>query len=257
MINILMAIYKANDVYFKECLTSIQNQTYDDFELVLVNDGGNEEKLKAYLKDFSFAWEIITNEENLGLTRSLNKGLKYCTAKYIARFDDDDVMEPERLKTQIEYLEAHEDCAAVLSNIEQIYSDGKCISVQTQDDNDKIIPFLRMRGNCLCHSTLFIRKEVMDGLNGYDSTMLYAQDYDLYLRLIEKYKLYKIPKPLVKFRVASNRTSMNKSIMSMLCAYYASLKSISKNKSITVFCSRTLRIIVGLYKIVLKGRTYG
>lgn len=249
-----MATYRPNLKYFKESLNSIAAQTYQNYRLILVNDGSDEEELQAILSQYSFSWTVITNSENIGLTKSLNKGLLYCNAEYIARFDDDDVMEPNRLETQVSYMETNQECAAVFSNIIRIDESGNYLQKYETDDNDKIISFLCMRGNCLCHSSLLIRKDILEQLSGYDPLMLYAQDYDLYLRLIEKHKIYKLPQPLVKFRVGSNRTSTKKSVMSLLCGYYASLKRISKNHNVFEFMSRTARTIVGMYKIVFLNK---
>lgn len=256
-INLLMATYKPDWEYFHNAMASIQAQTYTDYELILVNDGIDEVELKEQMKSYQFRYQIVINVENLGLTRSLNKGLEYCTAKYIARFDDDDIMEPNRLQVQFDYMEKHTECSAVFANIERIDSEGNHVCVQTEDDNAGIKRFLLMRGNCLCHSTLFIRKETMDNLGGYDGVMLYAQDYDLYLRLLEKHSFYKLPQPLVKFRQGSNRTSLNKSIMSMCCSYYASIKYVQKHHAFGLFVSRTFRFSVGLFKIVFRNKMFG
>jgi glycosyltransferase involved in cell wall biosynthesis len=248
-----MATYKPDWDNFHSAMKSIQAQTFTRFKVILVNDGTDDTELKKQMRVYPFEYQIITNVENLGLTRSLNKGLQYCTAKYIARFDDDDIMEPERLEKQFDYMESHCECAAVFTNIERIDSQGNHVSTQT-GDNTGIEHFLLMRGNCLCHSTLFIRKKVLMDLNGYDDSMLYAQDYDLYLRMLEKYTFYKLPQPLVKFRQNSIYTPLNKKIMSMCCSYYASMKYVQKHRAFGMFVSRTLRFSVGIFKIVFNNK---
>lgn len=251
-VSILIAIHNPKIEYLIQALNSISNQTYKNFEVVVVDDCTKNIDLKKILSKYSFKYVLYRNETNLGLTRSLNKGIKYCNGKYIARFDDDDILNEKRLEEQFLFLENNYDYVACFSNIE-IMENDKIICSETGDENSKLLKKLLYRGNCLCHSSLMIRKNILDKFK-YDENMIYAQDYDLILRLIQKYKIYKIPKPLVIFRVNSCRINVEKKILSTLLSYFATLKYLSNNPSFKIFVLRT--IIVFKYIIKLLAQNY-
>lgn len=253
-VSILMAVHLPDWNYFVQAMRSIQEQTYQDFELILVNDGVDKKELDKHMASFSFLYKIIDNAENLGLTRSLNKGMAFCEGEYIARFDDDDIMKPERLEKQVAFLDSYSEYAAVFSCFERINAIGMVEKDLSIVSEDQIVKFLLFRGNCLCHSSLMIRKTVLCNLDGYDATMLYAQDYDLYLRLLEKNQFYRLPETLVQFRIGSNRTSAEKSIMSMCCAYYASMKYAKRNCHFFLFVRRTIYFVVSMIKIIFMNK---
>ncbi len=245
-ISVLMSVYNPEWNYLKKTLDSIAVQSFTDFELVLVNDGANDEKLKELLDEYSFDIVMVKNPVNLGLPGALNEGLKKCSGKYVARIDDDDIMEPKRLEVQFGFMEEHPEILSLSSGYTIIDENGKKIGANTYDRMSDLKKILLYKGNCLCHSTLFAQKKALDEIGGYDSKMTYAQDYDLYLRLIKKGKLHVIPDELIQFRSAPQRISRNKRILSTLFSYYASLKNMDGFES-KIFWRRALITIRQLY----------
>lgn len=239
-ISILMSVYNPNWDYLQCSLESIEKQTFRDYELVIVNDGCDEKRLNSLLNTMTCERRIVINPTNLGLPKSLNRGLEECRGEYIARMDDDDVMSPDRLEKQLNYMENNKSVVAVFSNCRYIDEIGKTIKKDTGDRNAKLRNWLVSRGNCLVHSSLFARKSSLEEINGYDEKMTYSQDYDLYLRLLEKGELYIIPEILVSFRMDQNRIPFSKHILSILFSYYATIKYLSNNPSGFVFFLRTL-----------------
>lgn len=248
-ISILMAVYNPVWNFLKETLDSVSKQTYKNYEIVIVNDGCDREQLKDLLEDYFFDYKVIENPINLGLPRALNIGLKECGGKYIARIDDDDCMEPDRLRIQLRWMEKHKDCLAIFSGYSIIDDNGNKIGEYTGNHNRRLIQNLLYKGNCLCHSTLFMRREDMEELGGYDNKMIYAQDYDLYLRIQKVGKIYEIPQMLVRFRSIPERISKNKHILSALFSYYATLKNMEKFNA-KIFWCRTIGVIKNLRDIV-------
>lgn len=246
-VSILISIYNPVWDYLKETLDSIENQSFKNFELIVVNDGCDEIRLHELLQDRSFPFYIIKNPINIGLARSLNRGIKECKGKYIARIDDDDIMEKNRLRVQYQFMKKHDDVVAVFSNCKIIDKDGNVISEKNEDINSGLRRKLLYGGNCLYHSSLFVKKETMIEIDGYDEKMLYAQDYDLYLRIMKKGIIYVIPRTLIRFRRVPERISRNKRILSGLFSYYASLKNL---KSFDIIIFRTFRVIHGLLRQV-------
>lgn len=243
-----MSVYNPNMELLKQALDSIDRQTYKDFELILINDGCDNKLLLELLGNYNYKYTVIENRTNLGLTKSLNIGLKKCNGKYIARHDADDLMEENRLEKQVDFMENNTDIACVFSNAKRVDISGNVVSVDTTDNNSSLVRRLVYGGNCLYHSSLMIRKEVLEDLNGYDEKIVYAQDYDLYLRLINKYKIYKISEPLICFRT-DNYITKSKSILSLLYSYYGTIKYVIATGKMSVFWVRTVRVVRELCKV--------
>lgn len=248
-VSILMSVYNPNWDYLKETLDSITAQTFKDYELVIVNDGADETKLSQLLSEYSFEKVVIKNPVNLGLPRSLNAGLDKCSGEYVARIDDDDLMMPRRLEVQSEYLDNTPDVVAVFSNYSIINDKREKIRERSGGYNRDIYKTLLYKGNCLCHSTLFARKSELQKLGGYDGKLTYAQDYDLYLRMIKSGSIFELTEPLVCFREVPGRITKNKRLLSALFSYYASLKNLEKY-DFRVFWMRTVITIKQLLKVL-------
>ena len=110
MISVVMSVYNA-EKYLKEAIDSILNQTYQDFEFIIVNDCSDDRSL-AILKNYEKSYKsirLINNSENLGLTKNLNRALAISKGKYIARMDADDISELNRFERQIDFFNKHKE----------------------------------------------------------------------------------------------------------------------------------------------------
>ncbi len=249
-ISLLMSVYNPDWEYFKETLDSVEAQSFHDYELVIVNDGADDQKLIEILDNYSFKKKIIKNPVNLGLPRSLNAGLKVCEGEYIARIDADDLMMPQRLSVQCELMDNNPNLVCLFSNYEVINEEGKTVGKGPDNLNKRLVKTLLYKGNCLCHSSLFVRKNIIEALGGYDEKMTYAQDYDLHLRMMKVGRLFVVPKPLIKYRKVPEMIPKNKRILSALFAYYASIKNY-EGKILTMFWCRTYVTVRELRSIIL------
>ena len=109
LISVVMSNYNTPINYLKESIDSVLNQTYSNFEFIIIDDGSTDDSLK-FIKSYDDPRiKLIVNEENIGLTKSLNKGLKAAQGEFIARMDSDDICYPERFEKQIEYMRKHPD----------------------------------------------------------------------------------------------------------------------------------------------------
>ena len=225
-ISILMATYNPNLSYLKLCLDSIESQTFKDFQLILVDDGCSNCNLEEVLKSYSFEYKIIRNETNLGLPASLNKGLLYCDSEYIARMDDDDIMMQNRLELEYDYAKKHD--GMIFSRVRKIDSSGD--EVCFDDVDADVEKYLKKSGNCLTHSTLFAKKSILVDCGGYNKVFTYAQDYELYMRLINNVKFHVMNERLLYYRVP-NSVSTTKKVMSLLFCYGAAVIYFLNNKS--------------------------
>lgn len=256
-ISILMATFNPNPDYFKECIDSLEAQTCKDFELVVVDDCSSKIDVATLLEGCSFPYKIVRNEYNLGLAKSLNRGLRHCDGEFIARMDDDDVMMPTRLEKQLALAKEKPD-AVIFSNAELMNDDGSFVPSHKQVIAEiDIKKTLLKRGNWLVHSSLFAKKEVLLSKGGYDERFVYAQDNALYLSLIDDFEFIRISENLMKYRVAYNRSAKMKKILSAVSCYSAACEYFSRHKGFKYrmyFWRRTVSLVRMIIGYVFKGR---
>lgn len=201
LVSVLMSVH--NDLqYLRESVHSILNQTFGDFEFILIDDGSTDGS-GDLLKDLSDPRvKLLVNPSNLGLTASLNLGLDLARGKYLARMDADDISEPQRLERQVEFLEAHPQIGIVGCSRHLIDEVGKTVAIAPALEDDLSIRWKCLMGNPFAHPTVMIRRQVL--LNHslrYDPTFRTAQDYELWTRLLPCTQAANLPEPLVRYRL--------------------------------------------------------
>ena len=211
-VTVLMSVYNG-EKYLNEAIDSILGQTFKDFEFLIVNDGSTDktrEILESY-KDPRI--RIINNEKNIGLTKSLNIGLRIVKGEYIARQDADDISCGNRLERQIKFLDEKLDIAIVGTNYFRINEKGDIIQEIKRQEKDKDIKKYLLNGNQLGHGTIMFRKSCIEKVGFYREEFKFAQDYDFVLHFSEKYKLANIPETLYKWRINSDSVSVSRKII--------------------------------------------
>ncbi len=212
-ITVLMSAYNA-EKYLAEALESIMNQTYQDFELVIVNDGSTD-KTEAIIQEYATKDKrivVINNSVNQGLTKSLNLGLAQARGEYVARLDADDVAWPERLAKQYQFMESHPELALIGSWAEIIDEQGASKGYLRGETDEALFRFKMTLVNQLVHSTFFFKTELARAQGGYNEAYQYVQDYEFSSRLMKKYRLNNQPEVLVKFRTHAKAITKNKEI---------------------------------------------
>lgn len=219
MISVLMSIYNEKIEWIHQSVNSILNQTYQDFEYIIIIDNPDLPKnIVTYLQSkVQNDKRIILryNKENLGLARSLNIGLQIACGKYIARMDADDISMPIRLEKELDYIKAHNADMVSCQRIE-IDEYGKELGkvIHISNNPSKELPYT----NFIVHPGILIKKEVILRLGGYRN-FCKSQDYDLWLRLISNgYKISVMPDCLLQYRIRRNSISS----ANMLEQYYIS-----------------------------------
>lgn len=207
-ISVLMGVYNAEED-LKSSIESILNQTYEDFELIIINDGSTDssrEIIEAYAqKD---ARIHLVNQENMGLTKALNKGIAVSRGKYIARQDADDVSYPHRLKKQIDLMESNEAIVLSGSNCDDLYADGSTgeWGAYAPDELQKVV-FLKTP---FAHSTIMMRADICKELGGYDENFKTSQDMELWMRFAKKGMLAMIEEPLIQRKIVAGSISQKR-----------------------------------------------
>ena len=212
MISIIMSTYKEEETLLRESIESILNQTFKDFEFIIILDYPDNNLHKKIIEEYSKIDNRIrffVNEKNLGLTGSLNRGLSLAKGEYIARMDADDISLPYRLERQLEYIKKNQ--YDLIGGITQmIDEEGNSIfSIQkVPTDFNKIKKALRY-GQCIAHPTWLGRKEVFDYLNGYRNIPL-CEDFDFTLRVVlNGFKISNLNETVLKYRMTKNSISRN------------------------------------------------
>jgi len=210
-ISVVMSTYNEPLKWIAESIDSILNQTFRDFEFIIINDNPKRRELDKFLEEYKEKDKriiLIKNKKNVGLTKSLNKGLKKAKGKYIARMDADDISLPKRFEIQYDYLEKHKDIFLIGSGAIKINKEQKQIKKHKQIiDEEKLKKVLEKR-NAIYHPTIMFRNEKK---NFYREKFRYAQDYDFYLCLLTKKKrLTNLPNILVKYGLNKNSISFSK-----------------------------------------------
>jgi len=208
-ISVLMSVYNG-EKYISETIESILNQSFEDFEFIIINDGSTDSS-QNILNKFSTKDKriIILNQKNIGLTKSLNKGVDIVSGKYIARQDCGDISLASRLYEQYNFMESNSDYGLVGTLAERIDNKGNTIfKLKPEVANDNIKKMLPHR-NQFIHGSLLIRKNALLEIGKYRKEFYFAQDYDLSLRLMQKYKVHNVNKILYLYRTDTSGISFN------------------------------------------------
>jgi glycosyltransferase involved in cell wall biosynthesis len=213
-VSVLMSVYNGSQ-YLRESIESILNQTFTDFEFIIINDCSTDntwEILNEYaIQDQRLV--LISNPENLGLTKSLNKGLQVAKGEYIARQDADDISLPQRLETQASLLNKHSDIALVSCNIEIINSEGCPIEKYHRScESDLVGWYLLFYNHLGGHSQVIFRRDIVMNLGGYCENYRYAQDYELWCRIVKVGKIVILPEFLLQQRRHNQSISLVKAL---------------------------------------------
>ncbi len=227
-ISVIMATHSGGP-HLPDAINSILNQTFTDFEFIIINDAAKPETaaLLSSYKDPRI--KILVNSENLGLTKSLNKGLAAAQGEYIARMDADDVSLPERLGVQKKFLDEHPEIAVVGSATIIIDDNNKESGSKKPVTDPDLLKFYILLKNQITHSSVLFRKKVILENGGYDESVKYAQDYDLWSRLLhKKIMLSNIEQPLLKYRFHQKSITQGATKGK---AYESAMKTVYKNIS--------------------------
>jgi glycosyltransferase involved in cell wall biosynthesis len=226
-ISIIMAVYNPSISHLEKSIQSILNQTYQNLEFIIINDASNKrisEKLKR-CQEKNPQVKIITNKNNIGLTKSLNKGIKKATGEYIARMDDDDISNKDRLEKQLDYLGKH-NLDLISSNCDFIDQKEKFIKEKRNSLPENIKKAL-FKGNFFTHSSFFGTKKVF--LELYNEEYKQAQDYEFLIRIVSrKYKIGIHPENLLRYRINAEGISSKKAKKQEWHALKARLLAITK-----------------------------
>ena len=224
-VSILMPVYNAKN-YLKESIESILNQTFSNFEFIIIDDASNDGSLVIidFYKQRDSRIKVFSNPCNLGIIDNLNKGIQNISTDYIARMDADDIAFPDRIEQQIKFLEENPNISVLGTNMIQIDHNSKIIKPIILSSESLLIKWNLFFWNPIAHPTVMIRSSLIEDIGGYNKNFLHIEDYELWLRASEKYDFYNLNKVLLYYRVHSTNISV-----SFENEQIESFKSLSKN----------------------------
>jgi len=248
-VSILMAVYN-NILTLQETLDSIFLQSFEDWELIVVNDlstDGSDGILNTAKSSYDCI-SIINNAQNIGLTRSLNKGLFKCSGQYIARIDADDLWSKDKLLKQVEFIDKNNDYGLVGTKSSIISDDGIFLEYRGLNlESNSQLKNAMQRFNPFEHSSVLFDRKLIQKLGGYNERYEYAQDYHLWATLMTHCKFYKIPESLTFIRLSDKSISSlnhrHQKKNSIKIKYLIFLT----NKNFILFLIFTLKDILGLF----------
>lgn len=207
-ISVILPVYNA-EKFIEESVHSILNQSYSDFELIIINDGStdNSEKIILSIKDERIKF---ISKNNSGLAPTLNEGIRLAKGEFIARQDNDDISLPERFKKQIEFLSLNPEIVLVGTWAEIIDENGKSTGRFHKHPTDsKKLKFNLLFNNPFVHSSIMIRKSVILNAGLYNEDKTLFEDYTLWSLVARNNEVANLPDVLVKYREVN--TGMSKS----------------------------------------------
>ena len=212
LISVVLSTYSEPISLIEKSVNSILNQSYENIELILINDNPSRDDLHKLLQEFAdYDHRIIyvRNEQNSGLVNSLNRGIQVSSGDYVARMDADDISLPDRFKKQLDYLHAH-DLDMIGSYIDFIDENDKIIksNIRFPLSNKNVRRFIKW-GSCLCHPSWMLKRNVYEELNSY-RMVPYCEDYDFIIRALQHgFRLGNVPEILLKYRLREDGISIS------------------------------------------------
>lgn len=242
-VSVLMPVYNI-ELYLREAMDSILQQTFTNFEFIIVNDGstdGTEEIVLSYKDD---RIRYYKNEKNSGVIYTLDRAMNLSKAKYLARMDGDDISLPDRLQKQYDYLQKN-NCDVVASCVQLIDKNGKNIGYWGEDKNNisaiAIKNYLPIN-NCIAHPTIMMKSDILKKYK-YNPKQKHNEDYDLWLRITADGKIiHKIEEPLLLHRylqTSVTRTRKLNVFFNLMMVKFVFVKQQIKQGKISVFVLKT------------------
>ena len=209
LVSVVTSVYNG-EAYLKECVDSILNQTLHDFEFIVLNNGSTDRSLEI-LRQYTDPRLKVIDLENLGLSRSLNKGIQLSQSDLIARLDADDHSFPDRLEKQAAFMNQHPDYVLCGSRFKELIGDNLHQQKVPFLENDETIRKSLCHFNPFAHSAVMFRKQTFSEIGGYNHRFKYSQDYDLWFRMLKLGKACILKNELIVVRLSLQSDSFQNS----------------------------------------------
>lgn len=202
-----MAVYNA-ERHLDESVASIRSQSWGALELIVVDDGSADATAAILERHRRADHRVhVVRCPHQGLTPSLNAGCALARGELIARMDGDDVALPDRLERQLAFLKRHPTVAAVGGAYIRISPSGDVVGQTALPTSPAAIAETLPRANCMLHPAVVMRAAALRAVGGYRAAFLHAEDYDLWLRMGERFDLANLTEPVLQYRLHGGQLS--------------------------------------------------
>jgi GT2 family glycosyltransferase len=205
IVTILTTVYNGEE-FIVECVNSILSQTFENFEYIILNNGSTDGTADILNKLTDPRLQII-HQENLGISRSLNKGAQLSRCDLIARLDADDYSSPTRLERQVETMNKYPGLVLCGSRFRELTGNKESEQRVPYTETDQAIRKAMSLFNPFAHSTVIFRKKTFNEAGGYNNKFKYGQDYDLWLRMLSLGEACILKDELCTLRVSEQSSS--------------------------------------------------
>ncbi len=208
-ISVVMAVYNG-ERYLAEAVDSILNQTFSDFEFIIIDDA-SQDNTPAILEKYHDSRIVrLKNDTNAGLSASLNHGIEVARGSYVARMDADDISHPERLDRQYNRLVVDPELDVLGTAYVEITNQGLIIEEASPPTTHSLIVWNLLLHNVMAHPSIMMRRDAVLTIGGYNPAFRLSQDYELWTRLALKGRFANLPERLLKHRVPDRFPSSRK-----------------------------------------------
>jgi glycosyltransferase involved in cell wall biosynthesis len=208
-----------HEKYVAEAIQSVLDQTYQDFEIVITDDGSSDNTV-AVIKNFTDSRiRLFCFPNNRGACVAANHCIKESKGEFIALLNSDDAFVNNKLEKQVKFLDEHLEIGAVFSQVQFINENSNNIShiehfyknafVQLNRSRFEWLNYFFFHGNCLCHPSILIRRECYEKVGVYDRRFAQLPDFDFWIRLCQRYEIFILSEQLVKFRIRENQANVS------------------------------------------------
>lgn len=225
LISIVLSNHNGSPL-LKQTIDSVVNQTYKNWELIIYDDcsSDNSKDIIESYQDERIKAHFADNHEHM--VYGFNYGITHSTGEFIARIDSDDIWVSSKLEKQLDIFQEHPELGAVFSLVTMIDEHNK---VLTEKDTERVrwfevanksqaewLRYFFFNGSCLCHTTAFIPRKVLNEVGLYDLSLIQIHDYELWVRITKKYPIHVIQERLTKYRWMSDGSNASSPVRNIM-----------------------------------------
>jgi len=212
IVSVILPVYNA-ETYVSDTIQSILNQSFQNFELIIINDCSTDNSLSVIQKFQDPRIIIINNERNLKLIKTLNRGIQHAKGKYIARCDADDIFDKNRFEKQVHFLEKNPEIGVLGTDAWIIDQNNFILKTTYNFPSQPIELDIRLKNaSPFFHPSVMFRKNLVNFTGPYSEDFLHVEDYALWLNLFSKTKLANLNDRLIYYRIHSSSISGQNSL---------------------------------------------
>lgn len=240
LISVVMPVYNGGD-YLSEAIESILNQTYANFEFLIIDDGSQDKSLDIIQRYAAIDQRIkVISRQNKGLIATLNEGIGLAKGDYIARMDADDISLPDRFSVQLDYMQARQ--VDICGSAIQKFNEKGDLDEEYYPETHAEIKYRLLFMCAFAHPTVLMKKSIFNVVQ-YSASYLHAEDYKLWVdSMLLDCKMANIPQVLLKYRRHDMQISEKKAFLQRQNAYKASLFYIGKSACFQELLDRCKKI---------------